>query len=109
MQAAFLRAPRYPCGQFKKRRLPLEFRHPCPPGQRHATPKKKNMKKIVQYRVPVIAAWMLLLLSACNNGPKTYDDCLLKASRESQSDRQFKKLSDACKKQYPDRGLPPPP
>lgn len=61
------------------------------------------MTKIAQYRSLVAAALTLMLLSACNDGPKTFDDCLLKASRESQSDRQFRKLSDACKSQFPNR------
>ncbi len=46
---------------------------------------------------------MALLFTACDDGPKTYDACLLKASRESQNDRQFRKLSEACRDQYPDR------
>ncbi len=44
-----------------------------------------------------------LMLAACHNGPKTYDDCLLKASRESQSDRQFRNMAEACKQQFPNR------
>ncbi len=61
------------------------------------------MTKIAQYRLLAAATLTLMLLSACSNGPKTFDDCLLKASRESQSDRQFRKLSDACKAQFPNR------
>lgn len=59
------------------------------------------MKHLTLYRILLPAA--LLALSACDNGPKTYDACMLKASRESQSDRQFKKLSEACRDQYPNR------
>jgi hypothetical protein len=43
------------------------------------------------------------LLAACNSGPKTLDDCLLKASRESQNDRQFRNMADSCKQRFPKR------
>ncbi len=61
------------------------------------------MKHLTLYRILLPAALLSLALSACDNGPKTYDACMLKASRESQSDRQFKKLSEACRDQYPNR------
>ena len=35
-------------------------------------------------------------LTACNNGPKNYDDCMLQASRTSKNDRQFRKLAEEC-------------
>jgi hypothetical protein len=49
------------------------------------------------------AALWLGLLAACNGGPKTLDDCLLKASRESQNDRQFRNMADSCKQRFPKR------
>jgi hypothetical protein len=48
-------------------------------------------------------ALLSLLLTGCNDGPQTYDACMLKASRESQNDRQFKHMSEACKSAFPDR------
>lgn len=39
-------------------------------------------------------------LSACNSGPKTYDDCMLQASRESKNDRQFRKLAEVCREKF---------
>ena len=42
-----------------------------------------------------------LLLAACDDGPKTFDACMLKASRQSQNDRQFKQMSEACKAEFP--------
>lgn len=39
-------------------------------------------------------------LTACNSGPKNYDDCMLKASRSSKNDRQFRKLADECKEEF---------
>ncbi len=61
------------------------------------------MRHPTSYPAPLLAILLASLLCGCNDGPKTYDDCMLKASRESQNDRQFKKLSEACKAQYPDR------
>jgi entry exclusion lipoprotein TrbK len=54
-------------------------------------------------RALLLSALLALLLAACNNGPKTYDDCMLKASRQSQNDRQFKQMSEACKAEFPNR------
>ena len=39
-------------------------------------------------------------LSACNNGPKNYDDCMLQASREGKNDRQFRKLAEECNAKF---------
>ncbi len=43
------------------------------------------------------------LLAACDSGPRTLDDCLLKASRESQNDRQFRSMAEGCKQQFRSR------
>lgn len=42
----------------------------------------------------------LVLLSACHNGPKTYDACTLQASRNAKNDRQFQAMSQACREQF---------
>ena len=51
-------------------------------------------------RFLLLAAAAVTLLAACNNGPKTYDDCMLQASRTGKSDRQFRKLAEECKEQF---------
>lgn len=61
------------------------------------------MKHRKPYRALLPGTLLLLLLTACDDGPKTYDACMLKASRESQNDRQFRKQAEACRDQYPDR------
>lgn len=43
------------------------------------------------------------MLAACDTGPKTYDDCMLQASRTSKSDRQFRKLAEECKERFRDK------
>ena len=48
----------------------------------------------------LLAAAAVTLLAACDSGPKTYDDCMLQASRTSKSDRQFRKLAEECKEQF---------
>ena len=35
----------------------------------------------------LLAAAAVTLLAACDSGPKTYDDCMLQASRTGKSDR----------------------
>ena len=50
------------------------------------------------FRSLLLAA--IAALSACNSGPKTYDDCMLQASRESKNDRQFRKLAEVCKEKF---------
>ncbi len=53
---------------------------------------------------PVIPSGIALLLcwtlAACDSGPKTYDDCMLLASRNSESDRQFGMMAKNCKDQF---------
>ena len=61
------------------------------------------MKHPTQYRTLLLGTLLSLLLTACDDGPKTFDACMLKASRESQNDRQFKQMSEACKSQFPNR------
>ncbi len=43
---------------------------------------------------------LLAALSACNNGPKTYDACMLQASRDAKNDRQFQVMSQACREKF---------
>jgi len=61
------------------------------------------MKFSTLCRMLLSGALLSLLLTGCNDGPQTYDACMLKASRESQNDRQFKHMSEACKSAFPDR------
>ncbi len=53
-------------------------------------------------RRPFIIALLsgLTGLSACDSGPKTYDDCMLQASRKSDSQRQFMVMAERCKEQF---------
>lgn len=46
------------------------------------------------------AAMLLLAAVACDSGPKTYDDCMLLASRSSDNDRQFNMMAKNCKDQF---------
>ncbi len=48
----------------------------------------------------IATAALLLALAACDSGPKTYDDCMLHASRNSDSDRQFRTMAERCKAQF---------
>ncbi len=43
---------------------------------------------------------LCLILLACDSGPKTYDDCMLHASRNSDKDRQFRAMADRCKEEF---------
>ena len=61
------------------------------------------MEHLTHYRNLLLGTLLPLLLAACDDGPKTFDACMLKASRESQNDRQFKQMSEACKSQFPNR------
>ncbi|NDC09107.1 MAG: hypothetical protein EBZ75_07105 [Oxalobacteraceae bacterium] len=54
-------------------------------------------------RALLLAAALPMMLIACNNSPKTYDDCMLKASREAKNDRQFRLMAEACRDRFPDR------
>jgi hypothetical protein len=51
-------------------------------------------------RFLLLVAATVTLLAACDSGPKTYDDCMLQASRTGKSDRQFRKLAEQCKEQF---------
>jgi hypothetical protein len=42
----------------------------------------------------------IVVLIACDKGPKNYDDCMLQASRTGKNDRQFRKLADECKEKF---------
>jgi len=46
------------------------------------------------------AAPLLLAAAACDSGPKTYDDCMLQASRNSDNDRQFRAMAERCKEEF---------
>ncbi len=48
----------------------------------------------------IAAATLLLALAACDSGPKTYDDCMLQASRNSDKDRQFRAMAERCKEEF---------
>ena len=61
------------------------------------------MKHPSRYRKPLIGMLLALLVAACDDSPKTFDACMLKASRQSQNDRQFKQMSEACKAEFPNR------
>jgi hypothetical protein len=39
-------------------------------------------------------------LTACERGPKNFDDCMLQASRQGKNDRQFRRLAEECKEQF---------
>lgn len=49
---------------------------------------------------PIAVAALLLVLAACDSGPKTYDDCMLQASRNSDNDRQFRTMAERCKEEF---------
>ncbi|MEY3899526.1 MAG: hypothetical protein RI962_681, partial [Pseudomonadota bacterium] len=44
-----------------------------------------------------------VILLACDSQPKTYDACMLKASREGRNDRQFRTMAEACRERFPNR------
>ena len=48
----------------------------------------------------VIPLWLVMTLTACNNGPKTYEACLLNASRNAKNDRQFQVMSEDCRDKF---------
>ena len=62
----------------------------------------KYLNALLRYASVVIAT--TVALTACNNGPKNYDDCMLQASRTSKNDRQFRKLAEECKKKFRNQG-----
>jgi hypothetical protein len=51
-------------------------------------------------RSVLLAAAAIAAFVACDTGPKTYDDCMLQASRTGKSDRQFRKLAEECKERF---------
>jgi hypothetical protein len=55
------------------------------------------------FRVLLLAVALPTMLIACDNSPKTYDACMLKASREAKNDRQFRSMAEACRDRFPDR------
>ncbi len=48
----------------------------------------------------LFAIALLSGVAACDSGPKTYDDCMLQASRKSDSQRQFMVMAERCKEQF---------
>ena len=48
----------------------------------------------------LLALLSCAMLVACDSGPKTYDDCMLLASRNSDSDRQFNTMAKSCKERF---------
>ncbi|MFM7658144.1 MAG: hypothetical protein ACKO5Z_06115 [Burkholderiaceae bacterium] len=54
-------------------------------------------------RVLLVMAALPLTLIACDSAPKTYDACMLKASREARNDRQFRVMAEACREKFPNR------
>jgi hypothetical protein len=55
------------------------------------------------FRVLLLAVALPMTLIACDNSPKTYDACMLKASREAKNDRQFRTMAETCRDRFPDR------
>ncbi len=58
------------------------------------------MKPIRPVMLSGIATLLCWALAACDSGPKTYDDCMLLASRSSETDRQFNMMAKNCKDQF---------
>jgi hypothetical protein len=54
----------------------------------------------VTLRSTLIAVVVASALTACDSGPKNYDDCMLQASRTAKNDRQFRKLAEQCKENF---------
>ena len=54
-------------------------------------------------RALLLAVALPMALIACDNSPKTYDACMLKASREGKNDRQFRTMAEACRDRFPNR------
>jgi hypothetical protein len=51
-------------------------------------------------RAALLVFFTAATLTACEKGPKNYDDCMLQASRTGKNDRQFRKLAEECKEQF---------
>lgn len=62
----------------------------------------KYPNAVLRYASVVVA--IIVALTACNNGPKNYDGCMLQAPRTSKNDRQFRKLVEECKKNFVIKG-----
>ncbi len=59
------------------------------------------MKSLCNVARPSLAALVLCsVLAACDSGPKTYDDCMLHASRNSDKDRQFRAMAERGKEEF---------
>jgi hypothetical protein len=54
-------------------------------------------------RALLLAVVLPMMLVACDSSPKTYDACMLKASREAKNDRQFRTMAEACRDRFPNR------
>jgi hypothetical protein len=48
----------------------------------------------------VIPLSLVMTLAACNNGPKTYEACVLNASRNAKNYRQFQVMSEDCRDKF---------
>ena len=48
----------------------------------------------------LITLGLLAALAACDNGPKTYDACMLQASKNAKSDYQFQVMSKDCRDKF---------
>lgn len=48
----------------------------------------------------IIVLCLLMAVTGCSNGPKTYEACVLNASREAKNDRQFQVMSQRCREQF---------
>ncbi len=54
-------------------------------------------------RALLLAVVLPMMLIACDSSPKTYDACMLNASREAKNDRQFRTMAEACRDRFPNR------
>ncbi len=54
-------------------------------------------------RTTLLAVLLPIALPGCDSNPKTYDACMLKASREARNDRQFRVMAEACRDKFPNR------
>ena len=59
-----------------------------------------TLSEILQCCSRAITLSLLMALAACEDGPKTYDACMLKASKDSKTDHQFQVMSKACREQF---------
>ncbi len=46
------------------------------------------------------ALGLVMALPACTNGPKTYEACVLNASRNAKNYRQFQVMSEECRDRF---------